>query len=77
MDINWLAMLVAALVPLAVGALAAFLFGGVFGIALLASGRATRRTAIPFGPWLLVGAWLGVLAGAQIGQLYGGLYGLT
>lgn len=63
--------------PLAVGALAAFLFGGVFGIALLASGRATRRTAIPFGPWLLVGAWLGVLAGAQIGQLYGGLYGLT
>lgn len=63
--------------PLAVGALAAFLLGGVFGIALLASGRAKRRTAIPFGPWLLAGAWLGVLAGAQIGQFYGGLYGLS
>lgn len=62
--------------PLMVGGFAAFLLGGVFGIALLASGRAQRRTAIPFGPWLLAGAWVGVLAGVRLGAWYGGLYGL-
>lgn len=46
---------------LALGALAAFLFGGVAAIALLLCGRATRHTAIAFGPFLLAGAWAGVL----------------
>lgn len=63
--------------PLAVGALAAFVFGGVFGLALLAGRRATRRTAIAFGPWILIGAWTGILAGAAIARAYGGLYGLA
>ena len=56
--------------PLLVGAFAAFLLGGLFGIALLASRRAGRRTGIPFGPWMLAGAWLGILAGPIIGSAY-------
>jgi leader peptidase (prepilin peptidase) / N-methyltransferase len=56
--------------PLAVGAFMAFLLGGVFGIALLLSGRGGRRTAIPFGPWIVLGAWVGVVAGELIGRTY-------
>ncbi len=38
------------------GVLAGFLLGGVAALALLATGRATRRSALAFGPWLLLGA---------------------
>ncbi|WP_341952896.1 prepilin peptidase [Salinibacterium sp. TMP30] len=55
---------------LAVGAFAAFLLGGVFAIALLLIGRARRRTAIPFGPWMIAGAWLGIAFGSQIWNGY-------
>lgn len=63
--------------PLAVGWLAAFLLGGGWGVALIASGKATRSTAVPFGPWLLAGAWVGVLFGQWIGRAYVGLIGLA
>lgn len=62
--------------PLAVGWLAAFLLGSGWGLALIASGKATRSTAVPFGPWLLAGAWVGVWFGQWIGQAYVGLIGL-
>jgi len=55
---------------LAVGAFAAFLLGGVFAIALMLIGRARRRTAIPFGPWMIAGAWLGIAFGSQIWNGY-------
>ena len=29
-----------------------------------------RRTAIPFGPWMLAGAWVGVLAGEPLASAY-------
>ncbi|MEZ3160922.1 prepilin peptidase [Microbacterium sp. BWT-B31] len=60
---------------LAVGAFAAFLLGGVYGVVLLASRKASRRTAIPFGPWMLAGAWTGIITGEIVGRFYGGLYG--
>lgn len=63
--------------PLAVGWLSGFLLGGVFGIALIVSGRATRRTALPFGPWLLAGAWLGIWFGEWIWNNYTALSGLA
>lgn len=63
--------------PLAVGAVAAFILGGIFGIGLLASGRAGRKTAIAFGPWMVVGAWTGVLAGTGIAHTYAQLTGLA
>lgn len=53
-----------------VGAFAAFLLGGVLGAALLAFGRAGRKTAIPFGPWMLAGAFVAVFAGQQLAEAY-------
>ena len=55
---------------LAIGAFAAFVLGGLFGLALIASRRAGRRTAIPFGPWMLAGAWVGILIGEAVGAWY-------
>lgn len=60
--------------PLVVGAFAAFLLGGVFGVALLVGKRAGRRSAIPFGPWIIAGAWVGVFAGEMLGRAYASLY---
>jgi leader peptidase (prepilin peptidase)/N-methyltransferase len=54
----------------AVGTLAAFLLGGVIGLALLATGRAGRRTALPFGPSMLAGALIALFAAAPITAWY-------
>lgn len=62
--------------PLAVGWLTGFLLGGVFGVAMIVLGRATRRTALPFGPWLLAGAWVGIWFGESIWNNYTALSGL-
>jgi leader peptidase (prepilin peptidase)/N-methyltransferase len=59
---------------LAVGAFFAFVYGGVFGIALLLTRRAGRKSAIPFGPWMIFGAWTGIFAGEGIGNAYLSLY---
>lgn len=59
---------------LAVGAFAAFLYGGVFGMALILLRRAGRKTAIPFGPWMILGAWTGVFAGEAVGRWYVNLF---
>lgn len=59
---------------LAVGAFAAFLYGGVFGILLMLARRAGRKTAIPFGPWMILGAWTGVFAGESVGRWYVNLF---
>lgn len=59
---------------LAVGGFAAFLYGGVFGIALMLARRAGRKTAIPFGPWMILGAWTGVFAGEAVSRWYVNLF---
>ncbi|HET9381651.1 MAG TPA: prepilin peptidase [Streptomyces sp.] len=46
------------------GTFAGFLLGALYGAALVVARRAGRKTAIPFGPFLLVGTCLGLLAGA-------------
>jgi len=61
---------------LVVGSFAAFLLGGLFAVGLLLARRARRGTAIPFGPWMLLGAWVGLLAGDAVWQGYLGLVGL-
>jgi len=60
---------------LVVGAFAAFLFGGAMAVGLLAVGRAGRRTQIPFGPWMLVGAAVGVAVGEPVWSWYLSLMG--
>ncbi|MGN0065580.1 MAG: prepilin peptidase [Nocardioides sp.] len=59
-----------------VGALAAFVLGGVFGLALLARRRSGRRTTVPFGPWMLGGSWVGIVVGQAVGDAYWRLAGL-
>jgi leader peptidase (prepilin peptidase)/N-methyltransferase len=46
---------------LVVGGFAGFLFAGLYGIALLVSGRATPKQQFPFGPFMIAGAFLAVL----------------
>lgn len=62
---------------LIVGAFAAFLLGGVFSIALLLTGKATRKSGIPFGPWMLLGAWVGIVCGNEISVWYLALVGIS
>jgi leader peptidase (prepilin peptidase)/N-methyltransferase len=54
----------------AVGAFAAFLLGGVVGLALMATRLAGRKSRIPFGPYMLAGAFLAVFAAAPITDWY-------
>ena len=60
--LSWGALLTAAF--------GAFVLGSVVGLALLAGHQAGRRTAIPFGPFMLVGAWTSILGASAIGELY-------
>ncbi|MYS65127.1 prepilin peptidase, partial [Streptomyces sp. SID5473] len=47
------------------GAFAGFLFGSGYGVGLMIRGRAGRRDAIPFGPFMMAGALTGLVAGAM------------
>jgi leader peptidase (prepilin peptidase)/N-methyltransferase len=55
---------------LAVGAFMGFLLGGLGGIVLMLAGRAGRKSMIPYGPYMIVGAWGAILAGEAIGRAY-------
>jgi leader peptidase (prepilin peptidase)/N-methyltransferase len=59
----------------ATGFIVAFIAGGLFGLALLAMKRG-RKASIPFGPWLLGGAWVGIFVGDIVVGAYLGLFGL-
>jgi leader peptidase (prepilin peptidase)/N-methyltransferase len=61
---------------LAIGAFAGFLLGAVVGVALIAVGRAGRKTAVPFGPFMVTGALLAVFVAEPIARWYGSLLGL-
>lgn len=66
--LGWVALSVAV-----AGLLIAFLLGAAVGVGLMIARRAGRRTAIPFGPFLLVGALLGLVVGPALVQAYTGL----
>ena len=53
-----------------VGVFAAFLLGGLAGLAAIGLLGLTRKSLLPFGPWLVTGALLGVLAGADVAAWY-------
>jgi leader peptidase (prepilin peptidase)/N-methyltransferase len=55
---------------LAVGAVGGFILGGLFGTVLLLTRRVKRGSSLPFGPWMLAGAWLGILGGTPIATAY-------
>lgn len=60
-----------------VGTMAPFMLGGVFGVVMLLVGRLHRGGAMPFGPWMLAGAWVGLLFGDAIWNGYLAFFGLT
>lgn len=62
---------------LAVGAFGAFILGGLVSIVLLATKRANRKSGIPFGPWMLGGAWLGIVVGDPLARAYLAVFGIT
>ena len=45
------------------GVAAAFLCGGLWAAFLLLRRRANRHTRVAFGPWMILGAWIGILLG--------------
>ncbi len=47
-----------------VGGFAGFLLGAAYGLGLIVLRRAGRKTAIPFGPFMIAGAAAGLLLGA-------------
>lgn len=55
---------------LVVGLYGGFFLGAVIGIVLLATKVLKRKQLFPFGPYMLVGALVGVLAGPPLERLY-------
>jgi leader peptidase (prepilin peptidase)/N-methyltransferase len=62
---------------LIIGSLAAFLLGGIYGLVLIALRKSTRKSGIPFGPWMALGAWIGILFGNLIWNDYLSIFGLA
>ena len=52
------------------GGFLGFLFGGLVGGVLMATQRAGRKSQIPFGPYMLVGAFVAILWGGALADLY-------
>ena len=55
---------------LIVGVFLAFFIGGLVAIALLVTRRKGRKDAVPFGPSLVLGAWIGIAFGLEIFEWY-------
>jgi leader peptidase (prepilin peptidase)/N-methyltransferase len=56
------------------GLLGGFVLAAVTGIALIAAGRATRKSQLPFGPFMLAGALAAILASGLVGFLVSAAY---
>lgn len=57
---------------LIVGVFASFLLGGLHAAALLVSQRSGATGTLPFGPWMLAGAWVGIFTGPVLAGWYSG-----
>ncbi|MFM7013810.1 MAG: prepilin peptidase, partial [Actinomycetota bacterium] len=53
-----------------------FLFGALFGIGLILAKKGNRKSAIPFGPWMILGSWVGLAFGDAIWFGYLSLNGI-
>ena len=49
--------------PLVIGAGSAFVLGGGYGAVALLAGRSRGTSTMPFGPWMLLGMWVGMFSG--------------
>jgi leader peptidase (prepilin peptidase)/N-methyltransferase len=62
---------------LVVGAFTGFLLGGVVGVLLIVLRLGTRKTMIPFGPYMMLGTWLAIVWGGDVADLYLSAVGLA
>lgn len=53
-----------------VGAFMGFLLGALAGVLLMAGGKAGRKTAVPFGPFMILGAWTAIFGASGLGDRY-------
>jgi leader peptidase (prepilin peptidase)/N-methyltransferase len=53
-----------------VGLFAGFLLGAVVGIGLMLGGRAGRKSRLPYGPFMLTGAFIAIVCGVPIAHGY-------
>lgn len=60
---------------LVVGAFAGFLIGGIVAVGMIAMHRATGKTALPFGPFMILGAAVGIVWGGSAAAAYLGVLG--
>jgi leader peptidase (prepilin peptidase)/N-methyltransferase len=58
---------------LLIGAFGGFLLGAVVGVAVIAAGRGGRKTALPFGPFMIAGALLAIFLAETIATWYADL----
>lgn len=56
-----------------VGTFAGFLWGAIVGVGVMVATKRARKVRIPFGPWMLAGAWTGVWWGQSLWDWYLGL----
>jgi leader peptidase (prepilin peptidase)/N-methyltransferase len=63
--------------PVWVGTFTGFLLGGLVGAMLLVTRRANRKTAVPFGPFMLAGAMLALFIAAPVTTWYRSLLTIT
>ncbi|MDX3188695.1 prepilin peptidase [Streptomyces sp. MN03-5084-2B] len=62
---------------LLIGAFGGFLLGAVAGVVVLATGKGGRKTALPFGPFMIAAALVAVFAAGPLGAAYQRLTGLA
>jgi leader peptidase (prepilin peptidase)/N-methyltransferase len=55
---------------LLIGGFAGFLLGAIVGVAVMASGRGNRKSALPFGPFMIAGTLLAIFATDPIWSWY-------
>ena len=55
---------------LVAGLFLGFLLGGVFGIGVMVVGGGGRKTKVPFGPFMLLGALVAILVGGSLADAY-------
>ncbi|MGQ0465220.1 MAG: prepilin peptidase [Sporichthyaceae bacterium] len=56
--------------PSLVGLMAGFGTGAAVGVAMMVAGKAKRRSALPFGPFMLTGAAVGIFVGSAVWSGY-------
>ncbi|MDS0139501.1 MULTISPECIES: prepilin peptidase [unclassified Amycolatopsis] len=62
---------------LLIGAFGGFLLGALAGVVVLAAGKGGRKTALPFGPFMIAAALLAIFAAGPLGDAYQRLTGLA